>query len=387
MVIIRTQDNVDVAVNILTGEHNPVTKYMLKKLISSGVKFDNVQLNSDNEIEYTKDYPAVMIDSKAVAQCAGNLLVISARGDVSILNKNDTAGLYFKSLFEKIDYSKIQDTSELNREAYIYNSKRAFLGKMPNLFIINESHVLYTTYIGNNSYDIADHTVTIPKCADSLYKCSMFSEKVKEIRGSENLRFIGAQAFHAATGIDDISSFVNLEGIGSKAFLSSGVKRLHIHSKLSYIADHTFNDSDLEIITADPHNVHIGCSAFERCKKLKHAELPEGMVKIDFRLFAKCQNLKTIKIPSTCTSIENEAFLDCYDLQELVLPENLSYFDGGGVLRNCMRLKKLVLPKSIKQMRDYNFNSLIGLKELHIPKKLVSKNMVQVASGCTVVTY
>ena len=353
----------------------------------SGVKFDNVQLDPDGYIEYTKEYQTAMLDAKAVAQCAGNVLIVSTTGDVSIIDRTGTMSTWFRSMLDDLDYTKIQDTSDLNREAHIYNSKRLLLGKVPNLFIINDEYVLYTPYNGNNNYDIADGVVTIPKCANALYKCCLFSENIKEIRGSENLRFIGTQTFHRVNGSDSLEIFPNLEKIGDRAFLSSSIKKLHIGSKMNYIAEYAFSDSDLEEITADPHNIHIGCSAFAGCKKLKRAELPEGMIKIDFRLFAKCKNLRTVKIPSTCNSIENEVFADCYDLQELVLPENLSYFDGGGVLRNCMRLKKLVLPKSIKQMRDYNFNSLIGIKELHIPKKLVSKNMVQVASGCTVVTY
>jgi hypothetical protein len=169
-----------------------------------------------------------------------------------------------------------------------------------------------------------------------------------------------------------------------------------LNEKLEKIGDYAFPEN-LKRITIGNHLKKIGKFAFQHCKFLEEIKLPESLDSIGDYAFYECSSLCVINIPRKLKRIGKQVFSSCEMLSEITcdspdfLVENDALYDKkqkrlivyfgtapsftvrkGIVLidedafKNNVHIKKVELPKSIKEVSVLLFASCPNLKEVHV---------------------
>ncbi|MBR1654474.1 MAG: leucine-rich repeat domain-containing protein [Clostridia bacterium] len=92
--------------------------------------------------------------------------------------------------------------------------------------------------------------------------------------------------------------------------------------------------------------IDIGSFAFNKCKNLKTAYLPNDLRYIYNLTFEGCENLKEIVLPEGLLSIGDEVFRGCSSLEEIIIPESVCTM-GADVFRDCNNLHSIKLSKKL----------------------------------------
>ena len=134
--------------------------------------------------------------------------------------------------------------------------------------------------------------------------------------------------------------------------------------------------------------VEIGKSAFEGCTALARVTLCDELRSIGPRAFKDCEALKAIDLPEKLELIGEFAFEGCKKLEEIVLPEKLRQLGGviergdQHIFKDCVALKKAVLPEGMTVLGASMFAGCTALEELQLPSTLTSIESGAL-SGCT----
>ena len=134
--------------------------------------------------------------------------------------------------------------------------------------------------------------------------------------------------------------------------------------------------------------VEIGESAFEGCSSLARVFLCDELRTIGPRAFRDCEALKAIDLPKNLEIIGEFAFEGCKKLEEVVLPEKLRQLGGviergdQHIFKDCVALKKAVLPEGMTILGASMFAGCTALEELKLPYTLTSIE-AGAFSGCT----
>ena len=134
--------------------------------------------------------------------------------------------------------------------------------------------------------------------------------------------------------------------------------------------------------------VEIGKSAFEGCTALARVTLCDELRSIGPRAFKDCEALKAIDLPEKLELIGEFAFEGCKKLEEIVLPEKLRQLGGviergdQHIFKDCVALKKAVLPEGMTVLGASMFAGCTALEELQLPSTLTSIES-SALSGCT----
>ena len=119
---------------------------------------------------------------------------------------------------------------------------------------------------------------------------------------------------------------------------------------------------------------------FDKCKALTQIKIPEGVTAIGSAAFRNCTNLKKVVLPNGLNEIGTNAFLNCTALQEVIIPGAVKTF-GEGIFVSCNsietvtfengmevlgcwsmftsdKIKTLVIPSSVKEIKDGTFEFL-----------------------------
>ena len=134
--------------------------------------------------------------------------------------------------------------------------------------------------------------------------------------------------------------------------------------------------------------VEIGKSAFEGCTALARVTLCDELRSIGPRAFKDCEALKAIDLPEKLELIGEFAFEGCKKLEEIVLPEKLRQLGGviergdQHIFKDCVALKKAVLPEGMTVLGASMFAGCTVLEELQLPSTLTSIESGAL-SGCT----
>lgn len=115
--------------------------------------------------------------------------------------------------------------------------------------------------------------------------------------------------------------------------------------------------------------LHIGESAFQGCSVLKKITLSENLTTIGKSAFSHCIALKGIEIPEGVSMIEAETFWSCSKLKSLSLPIGLESI-GDSAFRHCSKLQKVELPKGFVSIGDKAFANCTDLNVIKVPKSL-----------------
>ena len=313
-----------------------------------------------------------------------------------------------KASFENTAWISQYDTTDIIYAGHICLGFRGYMLYRENMLqdwavTIQEG----TRIIASDAFDgsgitevyMPDSVETI--CYDAFRNCS----RLRKIRFSENLKYIGDYAFGH---LDDCTSLTevilpdSLEYIGDGAF-SDNVNLITITEpvNLKYVGGGAFsntkwdktrpticyigkvlyncrsfhNEDEIrkdtvsispgcftDIINiptftsiAIPDSVQtIGYSAFYGCYALSEVRLPNKLKRIEESTFENCHALSVINFPDTIEAIGSQAFDNCHALTEINLPKSLKKI-GGFAFRGAENIRKLDIPKGVKYIHENAF--------------------------------
>jgi hypothetical protein len=97
--------------------------------------------------------------------------------------------------------------------------------------------------------------------------------------------------------------------------------------------------------------------------------IPEGVERIEYAfMMAEAKNLRKIHLPSTLRYMCDNTFIDC-PIEEIELPEGMTEV-AGCMCQGCLGLKKVILPSTIKVIRNAAFCQCRNLAEINLPDGL-----------------
>jgi len=130
-----------------------------------------------------------------------------------------------------------------------------------------------------------------------------------------------------------------------------------------------------------PSGVEEVCfNAFRSCEKLSSVVFPESLSIIGNGAFSGCGSLVSLSIPSA-KSVADNAFLSCSSLESVVFGEGLeSLGKARPSFEDCVALKEVVLPSSLKFLSPGSFCECSLLKNLVVPEN----TGYEIANGCIV---
>lgn len=256
-------------------------------------------------------------------------------------------------------------------------------------------------------------SVVIPGSIKEV-ESSVFSgcNELEIVEMQEGIEEIGSSAF-AHTKINDITFPSTLTKVGSYAFESTYLTQIVLPNTIKEIGQSCFSNSyHLESITFPegleylpekicytcprlikviiPNGVKsIGDAAFRDTPMLSHITLPESVTEvgleifcgsglvsfsfpqklqyINYDMFRSCQSLLEIVIPETIKEIRQSAFEDCTHLRKAVLPEALEYA-GEKIFYGCSSLEEINIPANIKTISKYMLWDCKSITSLVIPE-------------------
>ena len=87
--------------------------------------------------------------------------------------------------------------------------------------------------------------------------------------------------------------------------------------------------------------------------------IPEGCRRIRSGIFGNCSKLKKVIIPGSVKEIGDSAFTWCFSLKEVIISEGVERICSG-VFIDCDRLEKVVIPESVVEIYSSAFYGCAG---------------------------
>lgn len=185
----------------------------------------------------------------------------------------------------------------------------------------------------------------------------------KDIRSvvlDNRITHIGNYAFDKCTNIES----VRYTGYTGNAGIA-------LPEKVTTIGVHAFSDTGVTgTLKLPEHLTEIDSLAFYHCGKLNgELKLPDTVKEIGEFAFNSCGFTGKLELPASLEKIGNDAFESCSGLTgKLTFPSKMneidfSIFHGTGIT-------EVVIPSSIKTVRDFAFNSCMNLKKVYLPTEI-----------------
>lgn len=176
-----------------------------------------------------------------------------------------------------------------------------------------------------------------------------------------NVKKIGMGAFKDCNRLLKIK-LPNLVELPQMAFFSTGIRQIKLPITIRYMGGHLFAFCNHLIeFRMPPKCKVIKPYTFLHCRVLKQVDLNQTEV-IGMGAFMGCIKLKKIVMPKTVRKIEMNAFDGCFMIEQLRIPEGVETI-AQRTFQGCKRLKKLFVPASVTTIYDTAFE---GCKELKI---------------------
>lgn len=138
--------------------------------------------------------------------------------------------------------------------------------------------------------------------------------------------------------------------------------------------------------------VEIAEAAFSKDKTVSITRIvfPEGITTIGRFAFHQ-QDFALLELPNTVTTIHEGAFNECKKLASAALPSSLVNIGGGinrGVFGDCSALTKVTLTEGIRYIGEFMFQNCEKLKDIVIPESVTEiRGNAFNGTGLTSVTF
>ena len=196
------------------------------------------------------------------------------------------------------------------------------------------------------------------------------------------------------------------------------ITKIEIPETVQIIKDYAFYGcTELEEISIPQNVVNIGSYAFSRCTKLSHVQMKDNKEKeleIYDHVFTGCLNLKELTLPENVIYL-GEKFISGTEITSIIIPKSIKRVGTEwdlhgyqGVLAGAYKLKEVIfekgtktiynsiccknteikkveIPKTVKNIESEPFRECIGLESIEIPESVTSIRY-NAFSGCTSLT-
>lgn len=198
---------------------------------------------------------------------------------------------------------------------------------------------------------------------DENVRLDWYVSHKKDIRSvvlDNRITHIGNYAFDKCTNIESVR-YTGYTGNAGVALPES----------VTTIGVHAFSDTGVTgTLKLPEHLTEIDSFAFYHCGKLNgELKLPDTVKEIGGFAFHSCGFTGKLELPASLENIGNDAFDFCSGLTgKLTFPSKMneidfSIFQGTGIT-------EVVIPSSIKTVRDFAFESCMNLKKVYLPTKM-----------------
>ena len=109
------------------------------------------------------------------------------------------------------------------------------------------------------------------------------------------------------------------------------------------------------------------------CEKLEEIELTDGVYYLDSQAFYGCKNLVRVILPDTLKEIRDLAFGNCVSLESIVLPKSLINI-GKSIFYGCKKLTSISIDPANKRLYAVN-NSIMDRKMNKLVYGFVDESM------------
>ncbi len=203
----------------------------------------------------------------------------------------------------------------------------------------------------------------------------------KSITLPEGLKSIGEGAFKSQSSLTSIKIPKTVTTIGAVAFYeNSKLKSITIPGSVTSIGRGAFEFCDgLKTLSLGKGLKTIGKDAFEACWSLTSVNIPDSVTSLGSGAFQSCEKLKTARISASLTKLPYGAFSGS-GLTKVIFPKNSKIkIIGSYCFSFCRDLKKITLPKSVKEIKGDAFSCCDKLRVITLlskkPPKIKSKSV------------
>ena len=185
----------------------------------------------------------------------------------------------------------------------------------------------------------------------------------KDIRSvvlDNRITHIGDYAFDKCTNIESVR-YTGYTGNAGVALPES----------VTTIGVHAFSDTGVTgTLKLPEHLTEIDSLAFYHCGKLNgELKLPDTVKEIGGFAFNRCGFTGKLKLPASLENIGNDAFESCSGLTgKLTFPSKMNEIDFS--IFHETGITEVVIPSSIKTVRDFAFDSCMNLKKVYLPTEI-----------------
>ena len=229
--------------------------------------------------------------------------------------------------------------------------------------------------IGENAFSKCESilTLTIPDSVEKIgHHAFSMCNGLKKIKLPKTLKEIQPFTFEACTDLISVNIPDSVEVIGRNAFMECwGLKSIKIPEKVKEIDIGTFfNCLKLERVVFPENLSKINDGAFSECPVLKSIKLPKNLTYIGKKSFSSCKGLRDLTIPASVEIIDNEAFRDCLNIKNITISNGVKII-GKAAFRGTSA-KKIIVPESVKTIKDAAFADNPRLKQIDILGQITS---------------
>lgn len=187
-----------------------------------------------------------------------------------------------------------------------------------------------------------------------------YKKDIRSVVLDNRITHIGDYAFDKCTNIESVR-YTGYTGNAGVALPES----------VTTIGVHAFSDTGVTgTLKLPEHLTEIDSSAFYHCGKLNgELKLPGTVKEIGGFAFHSCGFTGKLELPASLENIGNDAFEFCSGLTgKLTFPSKMneidfSIFHGTGIT-------EVVIPSSIKTVRNFAFDSCMNLKKVYLPTEM-----------------
>ena len=185
-------------------------------------------------------------------------------------------------------------------------------------------------------------------------------DSIRSVVLDNKITHIGDYAFDGCTSIKSVR-YTDYTGNAGVALPKS----------VTTIGVHAFSDTGVTgTLKLPEHLTEIDSSAFYHCGKLNgELKLPDTVKEIGGFAFHSCGFTGKLELPVSLENIGNDAFEFCSGLTgKLTFPSKMNEINSS--IFHETGITEVVIPSSIKTVRDGAFNSCMNLKKVYLPTEI-----------------
>lgn len=107
---------------------------------------------------------------------------------------------------------------------------------------------------------------------------------------------------------------------------------------------------------------------------IEHAVIPDSVIEIAYKAFYNCKTLKTVIIPKSVKTIRENAFDGCSMLEEVKILPGVTKL-GKFAFYRCSSLKNITIPETVKEVEVGCFHGCSSIETAEIHSSLIGEHM------------